>query len=75
MDEILAYEQNPLPEDKLKMIGFVFLVTLIVLLIKGGHHFDSIIGLEACGFIGNLLIFVHLGLCFYCARQMALKII
>jgi hypothetical protein len=48
---------------------------VFVLLIKGGNHYNSIIGLTECGFVGNLVVGVHFCLSFLCAREMGKKII
>jgi len=53
----------------------MFLVTVLVLFLKGGHHYNSMIGISSCGFIGNLLVVGHLGLSFWCSKYMATKII
>lgn len=75
LEQILERDRDPLPKDKIKLIAFVFLYTVLVLLLKGNNQFDSIVGISSCGFMGTLLIFVHLGVSYFCARRMSLDII
>lgn len=61
--------------DKLKIIGFVFLYTLAALLLKGGHNYSSLIGIDSCGLLGTSIVFIHLGLSYYFSKTMAIKIV
>ena len=65
---------DPLPKEKLKIVGFVFLYTVIILLCKGGENYSSFIGLESCTAGGYILIAIHLLLSFLCSKSIAMKI-
>lgn len=54
----------------MRIIFLVFLYTVALLLVKGGHNYDSVIGLPTCGMVGNVLVFVHLGISLWCAIKM-----
>ena len=64
-----------MPKLKLLIVLIVFIYTIGTLLLKGGHHYDSLIGLPQCGSIGNLLVFCHLGLSYYISKKMGASII
>ena len=66
---------QPLPSKKIGVIMLVFVYTLAVLLLKGGDNYDSIVGLESCSWVGNLLVFFHFGISLYCSKAMGHSII
>jgi hypothetical protein len=73
LQEIFEKEKDTLPRDKIKVIGQIFLYTVIVLLFKGGRNYSSIIGLESCGIGSYIVIFSHLVLSFLYSKSIAMK--
>lgn len=73
LEKILEEEKNPLPIEKLKVVGFIFLYTIIVLLIKGGENYPSIIGLTECGMGGYFFVLLHAVLSFIIAKSVAIQ--
>lgn len=45
LKDLLEEQKKVFPISKIKLIGLIFLYTVIVLLFKGGSTYDSIIGL------------------------------
>lgn len=68
-------ERNPFPKNKFMIIGFIFIYTLIIFLIKGGNQFHSIFGINSCGLIGNILVACHFIVSFYCSKKLSTSII
>jgi uncharacterized membrane protein YfcA len=60
---------------KIKLLGTIFLGTVLVLLLKGGNHYDSIINLTKCGLAGDVLIAGHFCISFYLAWKIGWKVI
>lgn len=73
LKEIISYEKQPYPKDKLKEIGEIFIYTLIVLLCKGGESYDSIIGLQKCGFGSWVFMGLHFLLSYLYTKSIAIR--
>ena len=61
------------PEDKLKLIAWIFLYTIASLLFRRGETYDSWIGLENCQIGSYLIVFLHLIVGYLISKSIAIK--
>lgn len=73
LEEILMEEGKILPWEKLKVIMHIYAYTLIILVLRGGKSFDSLIGLERCSFGGWFCALLHLFLSYLYSKSIAIK--
>jgi hypothetical protein len=53
---------------------YAVIVTIALLLFRGSRSFNSILGIEPCGFIYWLFNLIHVALCYLFAKSSAIKI-
>jgi uncharacterized membrane protein YfcA len=54
-------------------IGY-YVFTVLLSLLRGGKYYDSVIGLNACGLAGWILVFLHFGVSIYWSLRTAKKL-
>lgn len=73
LEEILLEEGKLIPLGKLKIILHIYAYTFIILVLRGGKSFDSLIGLERCSVGGWFCALFHLFLSYLYSKSIAIK--
>jgi len=73
LEEILMEEGKVVPLEKMKVILHIYAYTFIILVLRGGKSFDSLIGLERCSVGGWFCALLHLFLSYLYSKSIAIK--
>lgn len=73
LEEILMEEGKLVPWEKLKVIMHIYAYTFIILVLRGGKSFESLIGLERCSVGGWFCALLHLFLSYLYSKSIAIK--
>lgn len=75
VQSILENQKATFPKEKIKVMVYAVLTTLILSLLRGSISFNSIIGVSPCGVVFWVFNILHMALCYLFAKSSAIRIL